>query len=99
MCNRIETSQSYDSTVFSEDANTKKEKSENSSLLCGYNDKISSRLIHLLVLIVTGLVNLLFPHFFRIFFVCNATLLSFSLLLIGIFLLRSYKSIETADSY
>ena len=95
MCNRIETSQSYDSTVFSEDANTKKEKSENSSLLCGYNAKISSRLIYRLMLIVTGLLTLLFnlPIFlFRdlvFLFVCNADLLLFSLLLIdGNFLVK-----------
>ena len=55
------------------------------------------------MLIVTGLLNLLFTYFFffdlLFFFVGNAALLLFSLLLIGIFLLRPYESIETSDSY
>jgi len=55
------------------------------------------------MLIVPGLLNLLFTYFFffhlLFLFVCNAALLLFSLLLIGIFLLRLYESIETSDSY
>jgi len=60
------------------------------------------------MLIVTGLLNPLFTYFFFIFFyllfllflfVCNAGLLLFSLLLIGILLLRPYESIKTSDSY
>ncbi len=55
------------------------------------------------MLIVTGLLNLLFTYFFffdlLFLFVCNAVLLLFSLLLIGILLLRPYESIETSDSY
>ena len=38
-------------------------------------------------------------YLFIFFFVGNAALLLFSLLLIGIFLLRPYESIETSDSY
>lgn len=55
------------------------------------------------MLIVTGLLNLLFTYFFffhlLFLFVCNVAFLLFSLLLIGIFLLRPYESIETSDSY
>ena len=55
------------------------------------------------MLIVTGLLNLLFTYFFffdlLFLFVWNAVLLLFSLLLIGILLLRPYESIETSDSY
>ena len=57
------------------------------------------------MLIVTGLLNPLFTYFFFILFyllflfVCNAVLLLFSLLLIGILLLRPYESIKTSDSY
>jgi hypothetical protein len=41
-----------------------KEKPENSSLWLGYNAKISSRLIHFLLLSSIGLLNFLFIHFF-----------------------------------
>lgn len=37
--------------------------------------------------------------FLFFFFLCNAALLLFSLLMIGILLLRPYESIETPDSY
>ena len=55
------------------------------------------------MLIVTGLLNYLFPYFvffdLLFVFVCNASFVFFSLLLIGILLLRPYESIETSDSY
>ena len=53
------------------------------------------------ILIFTGLLNPLFSYFvfFDLFvFVRNVALLLFSLLLIGIFLLRPYESIKTSDS-
>jgi len=51
------------------------------------------------MLIVTGLLNLLFAYFDFLLFVCNTALLLFSLLLIGILLLRPYELIKTSDSY
>ena len=38
-------------------------------------------------------------YLFIYLFMCNETLLVFSLLLIGILLLRPYESIKTSDSY
>ena len=70
------------------------------ALLCGYNAKISSQLIHPYVDGASWIFYL--PIFFIVllfFFVCNETLLLFSLLLIGILLLRPYESIKTSDSY
>lgn len=51
----------------------------------------------LFILIITGLLNLLFPYFFIFFdllFVWNPTLLLIFLLVIGIILLRPYESIK-----
>ena len=76
------------------------------ALLCGYNAKKYQVGSFVFMLIVTGLLNPLFTYFFffiffylLFLFVCNAVLLLFSLLLIGILLLRPYESIKTSDSY
>jgi len=63
------------------------------------------KLAHLsfFMLIVTGLLNLLFPIFYLLFdllfFFCAYCGFTLVLLLIGILLLRPYESIETSDSY
>lgn len=80
------------------------QKNKNPKVLsCGYNAKISSRLICL-----SGddyrpleFSIYLFIFFIVLFFlfVWNATFLRVSLLLIGILLLRPDESIKTSDSY
>lgn len=80
----------------------KRKKKNSKTLLCGYNAKMSSRLIHFLMLILTGLLNLLFTHlifslieyfFFVYLMQPYRCFLYFYYWLIGIFLLRFYKSI------
>lgn len=66
------------------------------ALLCSYNAKISSWRIRLYVDRYRPLESSIYLFFL---FVCNEALLLFSLLLIGIFLLRPYESIKTSDSY
>ena len=69
-------------------------------LLCGDNTKISSWLSHL-YLDPYGPLESSLPYFFLFLlfvFVCNVYYL-FSLLLIGILLLRPDESIKTPDSY
>lgn len=69
--------------------------------LCDDNAKISSRLIRLYVDRYRPLECSLSLFILLLFFlfVCNADLLLFYLLLIGIILLRPYESIETSDSH
>lgn len=74
------------------------------SVLCDDNAKIYqvSSSVFFFILIITGLLNLLFPYLvfpylvsilFEFFYVIQI------LLLIGILLLRPYELIETPDSY
>ena len=73
------------------------------NISCGYNVKISSRLIRLYVDDYRPLessiylLSLLFCYYFLC--VIRLTLLLFSFLLIGILLLRPRESIKTSDSY
>lgn len=66
--------------------------------LCGYNAKKSSRLIRLYIDRYRPLESSIYL-FSLLLFMCNAALLLFSLLLIGILLLRPYELIKTSDSY